>query len=328
MTKLTDARRQTEPVASLSHVADARRRYPGESVVYWSRVEVHRSVSDPLLRIALPPMAQVADYHGPRGRDDLFPSIEVERGIQCLQWRLTGRLAAGSTYEFSVEATLPRVPRDVVVESDATLYSAKGSALASETASVAMAARGRYLRYLPELYEEDELMGQFLMLFESFWGPIESQIGNIHCYFDPKTAPASMLPWLASWVDAALDERVSDETRRQLIQWAVPLYRRRGTSAGLQRFLEIYTGGDVEIVEYRAENLCLGATARLGPGIALGQRNMPHTFTVRIRLPEAANGSSTRELDAMARRVRAVIDAEKPAHTTYDLHMELGARTD
>ena len=32
-----------------------------------------------------------------------------------------------------------------------------------------MQTKGSYLRYLPEIYEDDALMARFLMLFESFW---------------------------------------------------------------------------------------------------------------------------------------------------------------
>jgi phage tail-like protein len=191
----------------------------------------------------------------------------------------------------------------------------------TESVVVAVFAQGGYLEYLPALYHRDELMGRFLMLFESFWSPIAGQIDQLPLYFDPRMTPPDFLPWLASWLDLALDERWPEERRRLLLRSAAALYRKRGTRQGLQRYLEIYTGEKAEIVEHRANNLRLGEQARLGPGVALGVANVPHTFTVVLSLPD--DGAEKAECLHM---IEAIIEAEKPAHTSYTVRVEGAAR--
>jgi phage tail-like protein len=165
------------------------------------------------------------------------------------------------------------------------------------------------------------------MLFESFWGPIEKQIDNEALYFDPRMTPPDFLPWLASWLNLVLDGRLPEERQRRLIQSAVSLYRRRGSKQGLIDYLQIYTGGQADIVEHRAKDFRLGPEARLGPGIALGKGNQPHAFTVALRLPPdtspAGDEDGRARQEAERRRtIEAIIEAEKPAHTVYTLRIE------
>ena len=40
-----------------------------------------------------------------------------------------------------------------------------------------------YLEYLPALYQDDEFMGQFLLIFESILKPIENTVNNAPYYF-------------------------------------------------------------------------------------------------------------------------------------------------
>ena len=140
-----------------------------------------------------------------------------------------------------------------------------------ESASITVKAKGRYLKYLPRVFEEqDELMGRFLMLFESFWAPIEGQIDAVHHYFDPALMPLDLLPWLASWVDLTLDDHWPEAKRRQLLKAAVSLYRKRGTRRGLQEYLEIYTGAQVRVSEHGAQQLSPGAERAAGTGRGAG----------------------------------------------------------
>jgi phage tail-like protein len=213
---------------------------------------------------------------------------------------------------------------DVSFDSEAVAVAGDEAALA--TARITLKAKGRYLKYLPAIYsEQDELMGRFLMLFESFWGPIEQQIDLLPYFFDPKTVPQDLLPWLATWVDLSLNPQWPEEKRRQLLRQAVWLFRKRGTRIGLHDYLEIYTGQPPQIVEYRANDFRLGIDARLGPSIALGKRNQPHTFSVTLRLPPigAETDAARCRLDNERRcMIEAIIESEKPAHAGYTLNIE------
>lgn len=155
----------------------------------------------------------------------------------------------------------------------------------------------RYLQYLPAMYQEDDFLGRFLMIFEEALSPVEQILQHIHLYFDPMVAPEGFLPWLASWIDLVLDENWPTQKRRELIKAGAELYHWRGTRRGLQEYLRIYTDVDPQIMEHFAED-----------------EGGPHRFTViiRVRDPESLD----------ERRVRQVINAEKPAHTTYELRLE------
>jgi phage tail-like protein len=158
----------------------------------------------------------------------------------------------------------------------------------------------RYIEHLPAMYQGDEFLGRFLRIFEDVLTPVEQVLEYIHLYFDPMVAPEGFLPWLASWIDLALDENWPIPKRRELIKAGVELFHWRGTRRGLQEYLRIYTDVEPEIIEHFTE-----------------EEGGPHRFTVIIRVPDPGS------LDE--RRVRQVINSEKPAHTTYELRIESGS---
>jgi phage tail-like protein len=168
-----------------------------------------------------------------------------------------------------------------------------------------------YLQYLPAFYREDDFTGRFLNIFEDILKPIVGTVDNLAFYFDPGTAPQSFLPWLASWVGLVMDERWPEARRRQLIKSVVELYRWRGTKRGLSEYLRIYTGVVPQITEpvVRPE-------AKLDPGTRLGTEvhlggGEPFIFDITI----AAQDLAEVDIDV----VRAIIESQKPAHTTYTL---------
>jgi phage tail-like protein len=167
----------------------------------------------------------------------------------------------------------------------------------------------QYLKYVPSIFGEDEFSGRFLKIFESVLAPIERVIDQLHFYFDPKMAPEGLLPWLATWVDLVLEEKWPVEKRRQLIGSAVELYQLRGTRRGLTEYLRIYTGVAPLIVEHFG-GIILGGHSELGWNTVLGG-GRDHCFTVILEIEDA----SATDL----RMLRAIIEAEKPAHAAYDL---------
>jgi phage tail-like protein len=319
---------------TVSHVADSYRRYPGEIVTFYTRVQVGRAVPGFTLRITVPPGLDLDDYRvlGDADAEHAVPLITWDEGANHLFWDVDRQVAPAARYEYQVQARVAPAQQGRVCESRAVVTSEGADGVLArdeEAVAIAVMAKGRYVQYLPAIYEDDDLMGRFLMLFESFWAPIEGQIDSLPFYLDPRTTPSEFLPWLASWLDLVLDERWPEQKRRQLIRSAASLYRKRGTRQGLLEYLQIYTGQRAEIVEHRAHNLRLGAEARLGPAIALGTANVPHSFTVTLRLPPAPSSGGKKERDqqelARRRRIEAIIQAEKPAHTAYDLRLEIDA---
>ena len=148
----------------------------------------------------------------------------------------------------------------------------------------------RYLQYLPGIYHT-EFMARFLAIFESVAAPIEWNVDNFDLYLDPGTAPAGFLPWLANWFVIAFDPTWSERQRRTLLAEAHEIYGRRGTKRALARVLEIYTGVEPDILD-------------------LEDDEDPFTFTVRLPF---------RENEVDRHLLERIVDANKPAHTNYQL---------
>ena len=185
--------------------------------------------------------------------------------------------------------------------------------------------------YLPAIYREDPVPASFierwLANFEGFFTYIEDHIEHVDALFDPRTAPADTLQWLACWFGMVLDPLWDEQRRRFFIRYADHIFRRRGTLAGLQIALRLYLepnvdaslfdpacweGGVVRIVErFRTRKL---SGAALGDATAESGSTDPaddaHRFTVL--LPHDLDDEQL----AMAGRI---VDLEKPAHTEFEL---------
>jgi phage tail-like protein len=314
---------------TVSHVAGQPRRYPGEPVTLHTRVQALQTIAGFSLRITLP-AGLVLEQADCTSEPDCPPAeLLFLEGEQYLQWRIERSLDAGESHDFRLQGIIEQTTGDLLLTSRA-LVLAKGAGRKpdwdEETASIQVAGQARFIKYLPALYaEQDELMGRFLMLVESVWTTLGAQIDAMHHYLDPRTAPMGLLPWLAHCVDLSISDQWSEPQKRRLIAAALRLYRRRGTRHGLQDFLEIYTGQKAQIIEHRANNLRLGSSARLATSVALGQRNIPHTFTVILNLPPVQAATSQERVRKEAdrqRMVEAIIEAEKPAHTGYTLQIQ------
>jgi phage tail-like protein len=182
-----------------------------------------------------------------------------------------------------------------------------------------------YLQYLPAILQADPFIGRFLLAFERILSglspaepndPLPQQAGleqvidRIATYFDPRPAragessetlklqrsPEGFLPWLASWVALSLRDDWEEEVKRRFISQMVPLYRLRGTKAGLKTLLELYTGEEVEIQEFT---------------------HLAHYFQVQMTL-SASDRTLLRRKQQIA---RSILDQEKPAHTYYALQI-------
>ena len=180
------------------------------------------------------------------------------------------------------------------------------------------------LQYLPAIYQEDESLGQFLRAFETVLlgdanddeilfkakkpealhelekiTGLEKKIAALIHYFDPHRAPETFLPWLTSWTGFALRADLPAEKKRDFIASAISLYRMRGTKANMKRLLEIFTSRKATV----RDDL---------PG-------EPFHFRVRISL-DNPDKDYVAQQQAIA---HALIEREKPAHTSYKLSIYL-----
>jgi len=177
-----------------------------------------------------------------------------------------------------------------------------------------------YTQYLPAVLQEDPLIGRLLLAFEKILAGfpvavpgdplpgqpgLEASLDDLARYFRPgpgapdsARTPDAFVPWLAGWMGLSLRDDWDGETRRRFLANVVPLYRRRGTRGGLLALLNLYVDQPdaVTIFEFDAP---------------------PHFFQVEI----VQNQRDPALLARMDRCVRAIIDAEKPAHTVYGLRI-------
>lgn len=191
------------------------------------------------------------------------------------------------------------------------------------------APRYSLLGWLPPLFAERDVRAEapggnflerFLSLFEDQLTEAEAAFESISQLLNPRAADEGWLGFVASWLDLVFDPSWSIQRRRQLVIEGASLQAGRGTPAALRRYLEIYTGNVVGIVEdFRNRPpapIQLGGSGVLGVA-ALGgvgfARALAHRFAVSVTLP----GRSDRQTELSA--VRRIIDEMKPAHTDYTL---------
>jgi phage tail-like protein len=214
-----------------------------------------------------------------------------------------------------------------------------------------------YLQHLPPIYSEDttgrQTMARFLSLLARGFEPVEGTIGALPALFDPAAVRMDWLPWLAQWLDVPLHDTWDEARKRESIAEAFARHGQRGTRLGLQETIRRDLGVDVVIDEpivHAAwwslpedsslaagdERSVLGFTTMLVGGEPQGAvvgssatldhshlitaeefgaplfQELAHRFTVRVY-----RGSHL--VPGLLEMLAAILDREKPAHTTYHL---------
>ncbi|HYV11876.1 MAG TPA: phage tail protein [Pyrinomonadaceae bacterium] len=212
-----------------------------------------------------------------------------------------------------------------------------------------------YLRYLPAVYQENEVskefLGRYLSLFETLFSGLEATIETIPDVFDPERTPKEFLDWLAQWLDLGIEEDWKPEVKRQLIRKASSLYQKKGTPAALTEFIEIVTGRrpliresfQVERPFILGEGRSLGNETYVFPqpvkplpreqrtvlgSSSLGRTLISESATVPIDPFRAAAHHFTvlldlspQEFQRHERGLHRIIRENSPAHVGYDLRL-------
>jgi phage tail-like protein len=103
--------------------------------------------------------------------------------------------------------------------------------------------------FLPGVFLEDPMAGGFTAGLDPMLAPVHLTLDCLDAYLDPRLAPLDFLPWLASWVGIDLDETLPESWQRAIVAAAGSLHHVHGTRAGLERLVELVTGGTVEVRE-------------------------------------------------------------------------------
>ncbi|HEX2981253.1 MAG TPA: phage tail protein [Anaerolineaceae bacterium] len=296
--------------ACLSIAADVYNRYPSEALTFSVRPDEGVFPAGHTLLVSIPPEMKVDDFSfsasGQDGRlSEHAKAAELRWVMPHGELLIHARVDAGAPEGHYLALASAVSPEETITYQTGVQIMVKRYA---ET-----------LRYLPEIYTRDDFTNRFLMLIESFWKPISQQIDQTSNYFDPRLAPTEFIPWLGAWFGLALEDDLPENTKRQILNRIAPIYARKGTRQSLETFLRLYTGGEVTVREHRDENLVLGESARLGYQIALGKNNHPYSFDITIQAPVKDQEGASISPEQYRRRVEALIDLFKPAHTVYHL---------
>jgi phage tail-like protein len=194
------------------------------------------------------------------------------------------------------------------------------------------------LKLLPSIFSEEPFVGRFLLAFEEVLTGldggvptptegIEETIADIASLFDARKTREEFIPWLAGWVALGLRADWTVAQKRDFLAKIVPLYRRRGTKENLADLLKIYTGLTPVITGVEDAEFQIGVHSTIGKDTWI-EGSPPHRFQVSVTMPNP----DQKTLQRQTQIARALIDLQKPAHTTYDLHivfntMQIGVRS-
>jgi phage tail-like protein len=315
---MTDLSPTATEIDELSLTVDRYNCYPGELLTISTRFICPPDAMGEL-QIILPRVMNVESLDLPAGVSDEIMSVLEREQELILLFPLKTYFKEEQAYEIKVRARVNTFYIDQYLSLRSDLLNGKKQKLASEELEVVVFGKGKYLKYLPEIYESDEFVGRFLMLIESFWKPISQQVDQIDSYFDPSLTPDAFIPWLASWVGMPMDSFLPLDRVRILLKNAMSLNQRRGTRHALITFLEIYTSGKVDISERRSRNFILGQKSNLGIEIGLGKNNKPNSILIDIEAPESELGRTGYTKDMYQRKMSSVVRSLVPAQTVYDV---------
>ncbi len=294
--------------------------YPSETVEFHLRLEIQDPGFNGYAQLVLPDLFKLDDFHllDAGGHPPVYASETENKIVLEWDWKPGCRPAAD---ELVVLARVDLNAPQGYLPCQAGLFDPAGHPVARVEQRILVNRTAESMRYLPEIYNRDDLTNRFLMLIDSFWKPISGQIDQVDCYFDPNLAPPAFLPWLGSWFGLDLDQDLPVERQRALVAKIAPILAQNGTCQAMSEFLSLYTSGQVSIREHRDRNFVLGQDTFLGYQIALGTHNRPFSFDVHLQVPAHLHRDE-QERQQYTKRIESLISMVKPAHAVYSLEIE------
>ncbi|QQO09012.1 phage tail protein [Breznakiella homolactica] len=166
------------------------------------------------------------------------------------------------------------------------------------------------IRHLPSNYQNNEFLRGFLMIFQHIMNDTAGTLDNLHEYFRPMESPVRFLPVLADWLGIHLDTLGGEDEVRRFLQYAIPLYRYRGTALGLRAHLAIVSGVIPEIIEGSRPYSSMVIHENSGVETSLFEaENEEQCFTIFFPVERS------RFDDTLIRRLSLIVQQEKPVHT-------------
>ena len=173
---------------------------------------------------------------------------------------------------------------------------------------------------LPAVYQDEDFVQRFLGAFDDALAPVFLTLDGLPDYVDPRLAPADFLAWVAQWLGIDLDDDWSAEQRREIVQGAAQLHRRRGTVHGVADAVRFSLGLGPTGTASRGASVDVsdsgGTRWSTTRGADLPGRSEP-SLTVRVTVPDPAT------VDTL--RLERVVAAVKPAHVPHTVVVVAGA---
>ncbi|HZX55636.1 MAG TPA: phage tail protein [Ilumatobacteraceae bacterium] len=106
------------------------------------------------------------------------------------------------------------------------------------------------LGQLPMGMLEDDFFARFVGIFQEVATTFVDDVDNLENVVDVTVAPEAVVRWLGAWLGIdSIDSSLPHELQRRIVIESGRFLAWRGTRNGLQRFLELVSGGPVEIEE-------------------------------------------------------------------------------
>jgi phage tail-like protein len=329
---------------------------PLDSAVY--RCQWHRVVLD-LGRLPAGSRLRVSTYTDARERtsaDILSLPEDFWSAVPDIVGPAAQHLAQSQTPSVADTAVMSREGRFLWLRLD---LSGNGQGTPTVGGAQVFYPRHSQLELLPAVYSADDaarrFLERFLAVFQTQLEPIEHTIRDMAGLFDPDAATPAMVDALSSWLALPREGDWDAAQRRNLLRAVPRTVTDRGTLAALSTYVRAYlenmTGIQLaddhfpHLVEGYRERNYLALTGRepvggrselWGPGkvarlqldrfatvgkvrlVTTGDpdRDVFHYYAHRFRVVAPASWVRTAADERMLRRA---IEAEKPAHTAYQL---------
>lgn len=173
------------------------------------------------------------------------------------------------------------------------------------------------IRHLPSMYQENDFLRHFLMIFQHIMNETSITLDNMDNIFRPMETPAAFLPVLADWFGIDFSLLGTEDAARKVLQYAIPLYKYRGTRRGLRALLYLVSGVVPEIVEGRLpfDAMCImNETDIDSPILDIEEQNALFSVYFPVLQNEIR--------DDVVKRLYRIIQNEKPAGTMGYLYFK------
>ena len=163
---------------------------------------------------------------------------------------------------------------------------------------------------LPAMNRREDETGdlrRFLLCLQEVTDLLVHDVDRFTDVIDPDLAAETFLDAMLLDLGSPFPFDLSLADKRRLLNVLVAIYREKGTSVGIKNAIRFFLGLEVEVVAYSGEALVLGESL-LGEDWVLGPAGSFAAYSFEVVVPRALAAEERR-------RLRAIVDYMKPAHT-------------